>query len=219
MVTGVRSAENILFDLDGTLAASLPMMKKVYYSFAKLYGFEGSDAEFTYLNGPSLKEIVKYLQIRYSLDDKYENLFEAYSKLIHEEYVESVMPVKGSYKLLEFMENEGKKMFLVTSSGKKNAQFFLKKYGLSSFFYGYVFGDDVAKAKPDGEIYRLTIEKFSLDVKKTMVFEDSINGVLAAREAALGVIAIGSDSKSLKSAGAFGIYKDLKEFCDEYVYV
>ena len=50
-------------------------------------------------------------------------------------------------------------------------------------------GDVVSKKKPDPEIYRLALEKVGLPPRECIVIEDSRNGVLAAVNAGLKVVA------------------------------
>jgi len=50
-------------------------------------------------------------------------------------------------------------------------------------------GDIVSKKKPDPEIYLLALEKSGLKPEECLVIEDSRNGVLAAKEADMYVVA------------------------------
>src|SRR5271166_2066937 len=55
----------LFLDLDGTLADSLGVLRRVYFCFLREFNQEGSDAEFDRLNGPKLSEIVGALQKKY----------------------------------------------------------------------------------------------------------------------------------------------------------
>lgn len=50
-------------------------------------------------------------------------------------------------------------------------------------------GDMVRKKKPDPEIYNLALERTGLEPEEVIVFEDSLNGVEAAKTAGLHVVA------------------------------
>ena len=50
-------------------------------------------------------------------------------------------------------------------------------------------GDMVSKKKPDPEIYLLALEKTGLKPEECVVIEDSRNGLLAAKEAGMHVVA------------------------------
>ena len=55
MTTNIK-IDWIFFDLDGTLADSLPAMYQVYLNYLTDFGQNGSKEEFEELNGPSLVE-------------------------------------------------------------------------------------------------------------------------------------------------------------------
>jgi beta-phosphoglucomutase-like phosphatase (HAD superfamily) len=44
----------LFIDLDGTLADSLGVLRRVYFLFLREFDQEGSDAEFDRLNGPKI---------------------------------------------------------------------------------------------------------------------------------------------------------------------
>jgi beta-phosphoglucomutase-like phosphatase (HAD superfamily) len=58
-------------------------------------------------------------------------------------------------------------------------------------------GEDVAIKKPDPEVYQLALSRLALEADQALAFEDTKNGVLAARGAGLDVIV----TPSLYSAG------------------
>jgi hypothetical protein len=55
-------------------------------------------------------------------------------------------------------------------------------------FMAIVTGEDVAKKKPDPEAYRLALAQLGVTADEAIAFEDSKNGVIAARGAGLRVI-------------------------------
>ncbi len=54
-----------------------------------------------------------------------------------------------------------------------------------ALFGGIFAGDVVSKKKPDPEIYNLAVSRLNLDRSRTVVIEDSRNGLLAAKAAGL----------------------------------
>lgn len=91
----------IFFDLDGTLADSIPAMYEVYISFLSKFGIKGTKEEFEELNGPSLSEIVDILRTRHRLDsDKY-FLIDLYKSEILDAYKNYVKPLDGSNDVLQ----------------------------------------------------------------------------------------------------------------------
>jgi len=52
----------IVFDLDGTLIDSTPLLFNLYKQFLKKYNCVGTKKEFELLNGPKLDQIITYLK-------------------------------------------------------------------------------------------------------------------------------------------------------------
>ena len=65
------------------------------------------------------------------------------------------------------------------------------------WFEAICTGEDVAKKKPDPEVYQVALSHLALTARDAIAFEDTKNGVLAARGAGLDVIV----TPSLYSAG------------------
>ena len=57
-----------------------------------------------------------------------------------------------------------------------------------------VLCEDVSKKKPDPEVYLKVMDSFGCKAEDCVVFEDSLNGVISAKEAGIDVVAIYDDS-------------------------
>ena len=70
-------------------------------------------------------------------------------------------------------------------------EYIKNKCNLQKYFYFIVTKDDVELKKPNPEVYNKIIKKFNIsDLSKCIVIEDSLTGVLAAKNANLDVIVI-----------------------------
>jgi len=100
---------------------------------------------------------------------------------------------KGAIDLLKHLNNHPnkKKLALATSSSRNNVDILLSvnSFTSKSSFDLIICGDNLAKAKPDPEIY-LKVRNFFKEESSFLVFEDSGFGVLAAKLAGLRCIAI-----------------------------
>lgn len=79
---------------------------------------------------------------------------------------------------------------VASSSDRVWVEGYLKKLNLINYFSSVSTADDVKKVKPHPELYLLTARRLHLKPNEIIVFEDSPNGVRAAREAGMFCIAI-----------------------------
>ena len=70
----------------------------------------------------------------------------------------------------------------------------MKKAPFQKYVDIKVLCEDVEKKKPDPEAYLKVLKLFNCDAKDCIVFEDSLNGAIAAKEAGIEVVAIYDDS-------------------------
>lgn len=208
-----RKYDWVFFDLDGTLADSIPALYEIYKVFLAGFGLAGSKAEFEELNGSSMLEIIAALKSHHNLKSEVPTLMTAYSELIDRSYHKYVKPMAGAEGVLQVLNHSGYKLMLVTSSNVEIASGFIRGQAWEKYFNDYVFGNEITKAKPDPEIYELAIKKAGIRPEAVVAVEDSCNGVASARSAAIEVIGFaGNHTKTaLAEAGAGIVISQLNE--------
>jgi len=94
----------------------------------------------------------------------------------------------GIHRMMKEVMDAGLKVAVCTTSNEKAAKAVTEQV-LSDIKFDIVLaGDVVSKKKPDPEIYNLALSKLGLQPDEAIVFEDSRNGVLAAKAAGLNVV-------------------------------
>lgn len=204
MTNGNKKYNWIFFDLDGTLADSIPAMYQVYLDFLNEFNKRGTKEEFEELNGPSLPEIVSILKIRYGLVGDEVSLVDLYKKQILDAYKNIVKPMNGAGDILEALKNSGYKLLLVTSASQEIANEFIRHQRWSNYFQDYVFGNEINKAKPASEIYDCALKKANASSDSVFIVEDSYNGVKSAKGTGAFVVGLENNQtkEELTKAGA-----------------
>jgi beta-phosphoglucomutase-like phosphatase (HAD superfamily) len=102
---------------------------------------------------------------------------------------------------------------LATMGDPPNIDFTLDSLGIRSYFSFTTGGHEVAKGKPDPEIFLLSMQKGGLKPEECLVIEDSQGGIMAAKRAGIQVVGIStSESKeTLVSLGCDGAVADFEE--------
>lgn len=99
----------------------------------------------------------------------------------------------GVEALLNVLTRRGTPCLLVTGSSRRNAEVVLNHFGLERFFSVVLTGDDVARAKPDPEVFFKAEAVLGLPLEECVSFEDSPKGVQAASQAGVPCVAVPTD--------------------------
>ncbi len=98
-------------------------------------------------------------------------------------------PLPGVLALLNRAEQLHLHLAVASSSPTDWVHRHLKRLGLFQRFASILTRDDVTHAKPHPQLYLRTLEVFNLQPHEAIVFEDSPNGITAARAA--GIFCVG----------------------------
>ena len=198
-----------IFDIDGTLVDSMSMWNLVdQVAIFNLTGREISEEEIK-----SFRDGVLYHANNLSGDiyklfyeaviDKY-NLgvtVEEYEFLRHDNAdmlsVNAVDFKPGAGEFLQKLKLLGKKIGIATTTTKPQLQLYCErnknmpqKANINKLADAIVACEDVTHKKPHPEAYLKVVEKLGANPKDCIVFEDSLNGIIAAKDAGLEVCAV-----------------------------
>lgn len=99
-------------------------------------------------------------------------------------------PLPGVLETLIAAKQAGLRVGLASSSGIDWVRGNLERLGLLPYFGVLCTSEDVRLVKPDPALYRLALERLEVDSSQAVAFEDSPNGIRAARAAGIFVVAI-----------------------------
>lgn len=99
-----------------------------------------------------------------------------------------IMP--GVVDMLTAARNRDLKLGVASSSNRDWVVQHLDRLNLLNYFHVIHTADDVKKTKPDPELFNLTLNTLNLEPKEAIIFEDSPNGVTAAKAAGIFVVAV-----------------------------
>jgi HAD superfamily hydrolase (TIGR01509 family) len=102
----------------------------------------------------------------------------------------SILP--GVLEIIHEARESGVRVAIGSSSPHSWVDTHLKRLGIFHFFNPVICQDDVApgKTKPNPDIYLKVLDMLKVQNTEAVVFEDSPNGVLAARRAGIFVVAV-----------------------------
>jgi HAD superfamily hydrolase (TIGR01509 family) len=111
--------------------------------------------------------------------------------LIAERFGAAPFEVKpGALRLLRALRAAAIPCAVASSTAHREVERRLERAGLLAFFDAVCGGDEVARGKPEPDLYRLAIERLRVDARCCVAFEDSNHGARAALAAGLAVVVV-----------------------------
>lgn len=106
------------------------------------------------------------------------------------ELVEAQSVLPGVREYLADARRLGLKLGVASSSSRRWVTGHIGRLGLAGHFDSVKSADDVTHAKPDPELYHAVLDAMGLAADQAVAFEDSPNGVLAAKRAGVFCVAV-----------------------------
>ena len=114
----------------------------------------------------------------------------------------------GVIEYLEEAKRLGLKIGLASSSDRRWIEKHLAQYDLAHYFACVCTGDDVARIKPDPELYLLAVKLLGVSPAEALAIEDSANGAKAAEAAGLRCLLVPNELTSTFVFGAHDVRVD-----------
>ena len=176
--------EAILFDLDGVLLDTEPLLANAWRETAKEYDHYLSNDELQELKGrrriDCAEKVLKWIKKEKSIE---ELLFVQKIKLNTQ--ITKAKPFKGAIDLIKFCINTKLPIALVTSSSSESFKIKSSVNPWLNLFTTKILGDDkyISAGKPSPDPYLRALKILNLDPNKTWVIEDSYAGSVAGLKA------------------------------------
>lgn len=165
------------FDLDGTLADTIPMSIESFGLAVSPYaGHTLSREEIVEtfgLNEPGMiKTIVK---------DRWEEALRDYYRIYEKRHFQCSSPFDGIVPLIEGLKRRGIIVSLITGKSERSCRITLRKLGMEHLFSDIVTGDEDRNRK--SEHILALLEKYGLSKDECVYIGDTASDVAASREA------------------------------------
>ena len=183
--------EAVLFDFDGTL---MDTEWTIYEETCVIYANEGQELP--------LEQYVQcigsiydawsprtYLEELTGKTFDWDSITEERNKRIRQRLeLEGLMA--GSKEALECTKSMGLRLGVVSSSSHDWVDDWLEKLQILDFFEAVTCRGDAPRIKPAPDLFLKAAERMNLSPEQCLVVEDSRNGILAARDAGMDVVAV-----------------------------
>jgi HAD superfamily hydrolase (TIGR01509 family) len=203
----------VIFDMDGTLVDSIPFHKESWISFLNRHDIELDPDQFQSQNRGNIEEMIRKFFGETIPTERLVALGNEKEDIYRDLYRQHIREIDGLTNFLLSLKKENIKIALATMGDPNNINFILDTTQIHPFFQYITGGNEISKGKPDPEIYKLSLKKMNLQNTECVVFEDSLDGICAAKLAGLKVIGITTThtAEELEKAGCVFAISDFTD--------
>lgn len=176
----------ILFDLDGTLIDSIPLIRESFhYAVKKVLGKDLPDDILLANVGRPLE-----IQMRLINPEKADELLRVYREHNHKHHDEFIKPVEGIKELLKELKEKGIKIGVVTSKSGWLSERGIKICGFEKYIDAIIAADHVEKPKPHPEPIEKCLEILKCSKDESVYVGDSPFDIESGKKASVTTIAV-----------------------------
>lgn len=205
-----QSIQAVIWDLDGVIVDSAEAHRKSWYRLAEDLGIPYSDEQFWGTFGwrndaiiPTLVSPVSPERSRELADRK-----EAYFR----EFVrDTIVPLPGAMELMQSLHEAGYRQALASSTPLENIELISEVLSLKRYLSELVSGETVPHGKPAPDIFLKAASELNVEPSKSLVIEDAVAGIAAARAGGMYCIAVTGNRELPGLRIADLVVKDLTE--------
>lgn len=176
----------ILFDLDGTIADTLPLIRKTYFKVFEEMNIPWGDDDVMKMIGLPLREIGR-LMAGMGKEEEFYDTYQKHYSVLHHDFI-SVFP--GIEKILSVLSEKAFTLGIVTSKGKKGANLTLSSMKLSDYFSIIVTVEHTMNHKPNPDPVYYALEKLGKRPDEAVYIGDSPFDIMAGNSAGVTTIAV-----------------------------
>ncbi len=182
-LSAVYHAKALLFDMDGTLVDSTPVVERTWHRFAKRHGLDGNVILAESHGRRTAETIALFTPMHIDRDRET-------ARFISEEIadVDGITAIAGAQELLFALPSN--RWGVVTSATRELAMRRMTAAGLPIPDI-LIAAEDVQKGKPAPDGYLSAAQALGVSPEECIVFEDAVPGLIAAKTAGMKVFAIG----------------------------
>jgi beta-phosphoglucomutase len=199
----------VIFDMDGVIVDSHPIHKKTWRKFLELLGKEISEEDLNFImEGRKREQILRHFLG--NLSDEQVRVFGRQKEQLFRQESAAIQPIKGLREFLRELDDSEIRLAVASSGSSGRVNNILVSLDLRRYFQAIVTGDQVTNGKPDPAIFQIASERLCVASAETLVFEDSVSGVKAAKAAGMKCVGVATNGviPTLLEAGADHIIPD-----------
>lgn len=181
----------VIFDMDGLLIDSEPLWACAAEELFAGYGIKLTDEQYAKTTGMRTKEFLHYWFNHFGINES--TLLQAEETIV-KRVVELVKqkgkPMPGVAYIFDFFKTRGFKAGLATSSGMALVDVVVDMLNIQQYLSAVSSAEGLSNGKPHPEVYLNCAKTLASEPRQCICFEDSLNGMIAAKAAGMKCVVI-----------------------------
>lgn len=187
------SGPAVIFDCDGTLVDSEPLSRRAWEQALAPYDYDVTDADLAACVGRSYPHTHGHFAARAPLPGA-EAFWPVYAGELFALLDSELEPFADAIGAVAELRRRGVPIAVASSSARERLERTLARAGLSGAFAATVAGDEVARGKPEPDMFLVAAERLGVAPERCVAVEDSVPGVQSALAAGMVAVAVARDS-------------------------
>ena len=179
----------VFFDMDGLLVDSEPLWLDSESKIMAKYGYQWLESDQAVCLGGPLDRVGNYMSGLINGQRDGDSLIFEISDLMVRKFQGNLPFLPGAIELIDDLRTHGVSLSLVSASPRSLVNAVLAKFEVNPFVRS-ISSNDVKVSKPDPEGYLLAASRGGHDIVNSLVLEDSLTGVTAAKASGAWVLAV-----------------------------
>jgi len=174
----------VIFDIDGLLVDSEPLWNEAATEVFHLYGVKLTEEDYKTTTGLRTKEFVNWWFSHFNIGNEQHAIAE--KKIIQsvlEKIEQKGKVLPGVPHIFDFFSRKGFKIGLATSSPPELIDLVVGMLGIKDHLHATSSAEGLEKGKPHPQVYLNCAALLNSDPLSCVCFEDSFNGMIAAKAA------------------------------------
>lgn len=173
--------KHIIWDFDGTLFDTYPVMAKVFKELLREKGIEEPLEEILKQMKVSASSALRYYEKKYQIGKEFVT---EYKKRKRESEFELSKPFEGIEEICKYIHSTNRKNYILTHRGDSTIEL-LKIYDLHSYFSDFITSKQGFERKPSPDAIYYLINKYNMNHSEAIMIGDRDLDLLSGKNAGI----------------------------------